>query len=83
MFKYLSVSLLTIAFLFGFLLQAGAFTVQRKCDSDPNTAYPKISDPSADSYFDTTDQAAVYNIKLISYLRNTIDTTSILGFWQQ
>ncbi len=82
MFKYLSVSLLTIAFLFGFLLQAGAFTVQRMNDPDPNTAYPQIPD-SADQFFDTTDQAAVYNAKLESYLKNTIDTTSILGFWQQ
>ncbi len=82
MFKYLSVSLLTIAFLFGFLLQAGAFTVQRMNDPDPNTAYPQIPG-SADQSFDTTDQAAVYNIKLRSYLDNTIDTTSILGFWQQ
>lgn len=82
MFKYLSVSLLTIAFLFGFLLQAGAFTVQRMYNPDPNTAYPQIP-ASADQFFDTTDQAAVYNIKLESYLDNTIDTTSILGFWQQ
>jgi len=81
MFKYLTVSLLTTAFLLGFLLQANAFYVQRDVQSNPNTAYPQIPN-SADLAFDSNNNAAVYQDKLIKYLANTISTTSISGFWQ-
>lgn len=81
MSKYLAVSLLTIAFLVGFMLQAGAFGVVRGNLADPSTAYPQIP-PEADEAFNSSNNAAVYNAKLDEYVGNNINTTSISGFWQ-
>ena len=83
MFKYLAVSLLTIAFLVGFMLQAGAFQVKRIYETDPSTAYPKIEDnPNIDTAFDSNNNAAVYGDVLDQSLTNHLTTTSISGFWQ-
>ena len=85
MFKYIAVSLLTIAFLFGFLLQVGAFSVERDVLSDPSTAYPAVTGVTDDAIYNewkTKDDAAVYRGALLDYLEETISTTSISGFWQ-
>lgn len=85
MFKYIAVSLLTIAFLFGFLLQVGAFSVERSNPSDPSTAYPAVTGVTDDAIYNewkTKDDAAVYKGALLDYLEETISTTSISGFWQ-
>lgn len=83
MSKYLTVSLLTLAFLLGFLFQVRAFEVERYNPVDSSTAYPQIKeDVGADAAFDTNNSAAVYNEKLEQYIVNSINTTSVSGFWQ-
>lgn len=84
MSKYLTVSLLTLAFLLGFLFQAGAFDVIRGNLVDPSTAYPAVTGDLNYLYsiYSTKDDAAVYNRALETYLSDTISTTSISGFWQ-
>lgn len=82
MSKYLTVSLLTLAFLLGFLFQAGAFEVKRSISSDPSTAYPKVKEEVPLSAFDSNNNAAVYMGALTAYRDNYITTTSISGFWQ-
>ena len=77
MFKYLAVSLLTGAFLFGFLLQAGAFSVQRSILSDPNTAYPRIDEEVPVSTFDGNNNAAVYRDALDGHT-----DSYFTNFWQ-
>lgn len=82
MSKYLTVSLLTLAFLLGFLFQAGAFYVVRENSVDPSTAYPRIAPAVPPSAFDGNNNAAVYRDALTDYRDNYITTTSISGFWQ-
>lgn len=77
MFKYLTVSLLTLAFLLGFLFQAGAFDVGRTILSDPSTAYPRISEEVPLSAFDGNNSAAVYRAALVNYTGDYIT-----NFWQ-
>ena len=77
MFKYLTVSLLTTAFLLGFLLQAGAFGVERYSPVDPSTAYPRIDEKVPVSAFDGNNNAAVYQEALESYT-----SSFIANFWQ-
>jgi len=82
MFKYLTISLLTVAFLLGFLFQAGAFSVGRQDPLNPSTAYPRIDEEVPLSYFNNNNNAAVYMDALTNYRDNYISTTSISGFWQ-
>lgn len=82
MSKYLTVSLLTLAFLLGFLFQAGAFDVIRGNPVDPNTAYPRIDEEVPLAAFNGNNNAAVYRDALTDYRDNYITTTSISGFWQ-
>lgn len=76
MSKYLTVSLLTLAFLLGFLFQAGAFYVERSVQSNPSTAYPKIP-IGADAAFNDNNDAAIYMDALTDYRDNYIT-----NFWQ-